>query len=36
MKKFLKWFGIILACLVVLLIAVAAVGTARANRLLAQ
>jgi mono/diheme cytochrome c family protein len=36
MKKFLKWLGIILGCLVVLLIAVIAVGTVRANRLLTQ
>ena len=36
MKKFIKWFGVILVCLVILLIGVIVVGTVRANRLLAQ
>lgn len=36
MKKFLKWFGIILGGLVVLVIAVIVFGTVRANRLLTQ
>jgi mono/diheme cytochrome c family protein len=36
MKKFFKWFGIILGCVVILLIAVAVFGSARADRLLSQ
>jgi mono/diheme cytochrome c family protein len=36
MKKFFKWVGIILGCLVALLVVVAFVGTLRANRLLTQ
>ena len=36
MKKFFKWFGIVIGCLVVLLIAVVLIGTLRANSLLTQ
>ena len=36
MKKFLKWFGIVLGSLVVLVIVVAGVATVRANHLLTQ
>jgi len=36
MKKFIKWFGIVLGCLVILVIAVAAFASVRANRLLTE